>query len=723
MTSGSPGSDAVRAQFQTDGNAAAPNGATLGIDIGGTFADIVLMGVDARMYKTKVASSFRDMKNGIVPGIVDLLRESGIAPADIGVVIHGTTVATNAILEQKGALTGLLTTSGFRDVLELARLRRPSSYDSFWDKPVPLVRRAHRLELDERLDHQGMVIRLLDPDQVRERLAQLQRDGVSSVAVCLLHSHRNNAHERAIQEIACAEFPALHLSLSCDVSPEIKEYERTSTTVINAYVQPVVERYIGIFVDELRRIGVDCPLHIMQSNGGMVNSELARRFPVTIIESGPAAGILATSYLARASAANNLIALDVGGTTAKASLINDGNITVSNEFEVGAGLNVGNRFSKGGGYPIRVPSVDVAEVGSGGGSIAWIDSGGVLTVGPRSAGAEPGPACYGTGGTEPTVTDANVVLGYLNPERLAGGRMRINRLLAVRAIEDRVAKPLGISTLEAAYGIYQIANANMMRAVRAVSTDRGKDPRAHDLVAFGGAGPVHGADMASLLDMTRVLIPVSPGLFSAVGLHFADTTRDFVRSLLAKLAHLSSEELVARLRTLTDEAHNSLRQLGFGDHVRQVNLRVDLRHMGQSHELSVTPPPLDASDFHASLIEKFAQAHEASYGFRGDSESIEIVNLRAAAVGLSLKLAYAKLWQALARTADHVQPAGTREAYFGPVTGLVRCDVIPGRHAIVGRLLVGPAIIEEFDTTIVVPPGFEATVDTLGNVTILRRSS
>lgn len=698
------------------------SGATLGIDIGGTFADIVVLGADARMYKAKVASSFRDLKNGIIPGIVDLLQDSGIVPGEVRAVIHGTTVATNAILEQKGALTGLLTTRGFRDVLELARLRRPGSYDSFWDKPVPLVRRAHRLELDERLEHNGSVTTPIEPKQVRQRLAQLAQDGVSSVAVCLLHSYTNSEHERTIERIAREEFPQLHLSLSCDVSPEIKEYERTSTTVINAYVQPVVERYISKFSDELRRIGVDCPLYIMQSNGGMVTSELARRFPVTIIESGPAAGILATSYLARAAAAGNLIALDVGGTTAKASLINDGTITVSNEFEVGSGLNAGSRLAKGGGYPIRVPSVDVAEVGSGGGSIAWIDSGGVLTVGPKSAGAEPGPACYAAGGSEPTVTDANVVLGYLNPERLAGGRMRIDHLLAERAIEQRIAKPLGIGTLEAAYGIYQIANANMMRAVRAVSSDRGKDPRAYDLVAFGGAGPLHGASMASLLDMTKVLVPVSPGLFSAVGLHFADTTRDFVRSSLTKLDSLSSADLVGKLRALQEEAHTSLRHLGFDDADRQVVLRVDLRHMGQSHELSVAPPPLDDPGFRENLAEMFAQLHEATYGFRGESSATEVVNLRAAAIGLSGKVPYADLWLALARTNDSDVVGGERDAYFGPEHGLVKCRIVRGRQAMAGTLS-GPAIIEEFDTTIVVPPGFAAKLDTLGNVTIARRSA
>ena len=707
-------------KLQAGIHAVSTTSATLGIDIGGTFSDIVIIASDACMYKTKVASSFKDIKNGIITGIVDLLKESGISPSDIGAVVHGTTVATNAILEQKGALTGLLTTRGFRDVLELARLRRPSSYDSFWDKPLPLVRRAHRLELDERLDHNGTVTIALNLDQVRQLLKHFLREGVTSVAVSLLHSYGNSLHERMIEGIARSEFPELHLSLSCDVSPEIREYERTSTTVINAYVQPVVDRYIATFSDELRRIGVDCPIHIMQSNGGMVNAEFARRFPVTIIESGPAAGILATSYLAQASNAANLIAFDVGGTTAKASLINDGNITVSNEFEVGSGLNSGSRLSKGGGYPIRVPSVDVAEVGSGGGSIAWIDSGGVLTVGPMSAGAEPGPACYAAGGNDPTVTDANVVLGYLNPERLAGGRMQIDRRLAAKAIEERIAKPLGLDILEAAYGIYQIANANMMRAVRAVSTDRGKDPSGYELVAFGGAGPVHGADMANLLEMKRVLIPVSPGLFSAVGLHFADTTRDFVRSLLFKLDHMSSENLVDRLKAITEDAHNSLRQLGFGDDARQVHLKADLRYMGQSHELSISPPPIDTQDFKASLAEKFAQTHEITYGFRGESEAIEIINLRAAAIGLSLKLPYSKLWQAMERSEYREQTIGMRDAYFGPANGLVRCQILSGRKSITGSQLFGPAIIEEFDTTILVPPGFTATLDSLGSVTIAR---
>jgi N-methylhydantoinase A len=696
---------------------------TVGIDIGGTFTDIVIVRTDGRMYKTKVSSSFGDTVNGIVAGLRDLLTENGIAPSEVTQIVHGTTVATNAILEHKGALTGLLTTAGFRDVLEIGRLRRPSLYDIFWDKPRPLVRRAYRLELNERMNHRGEVQVELDPAEVREQVAALRRAGVKSVAITLLNSYANPQHEAQIAAIIREEHPDLFISVSTEILPEIREYERSSTTVVNAYIQPVVEGYLETLTREFAEIGLKAPLYIMQSNGGMSDSDSARRFPVNIVESGPAAGVLATSYLSDQTGMKNLIAFDMGGTTAKASLIEDGKLSISTEYEVGAGLNVGRRLNKGAGYPIRVPSVDIAEVGAGGGSIAWIDPGGAMQVGPQSAGAEPGPVCYGAGGTEPTVTDANVVLGYMNPKHLAGGRLKIDRDLAYKAIKEKVADPLGMSVEEAAHGIHTIANANMIRAVRAVTTERGRDPRDYSLVCFGGAGPIHAPAMALSLDIPSVIVPIAPGLFSAIGLHFADTTRDFVQTFLRRLTDETGEELRAGLAKLKASSIDFLRDKGFGPEKSSVELNVDVRFFGQAYELTIPIESELAADagLVTTLRERFAREHKLMYGHGSPGDLIELVNLRGRAVGRSVKMPYRELVDSISTAGKATMAGGQsveRKAYFGAAHGFVQAMVLSDRSDLGSVAVKGPLIIEEFDTTVVIPPGATARLDELGNLVV-----
>lgn len=696
--------------------------ATIGIDIGGTFTDIVMLLSDGRMFKTKVSSSFSDALNGIIAGVRDLLKDGGIAPAKVGSVIHGTTVATNAILEHKGARTGLLTTAGFRDVLEIGRLRRPSLYDIFWSKPAPLVRRALRSEVAERIASDGAILQQVDLAQVRTEIQALCDRGVESLAVCLLNAYVNPSHERLIAELARREFPRLHLSVSTEILPEIREYERTSTTVINAYIQPVVEHYIDTLISQLMSIGVTCPLHIMQSNGGMIDGNEARKFPVTIVESGPAAGVLASSYLASQTGIRNLISFDMGGTTAKASMIEHGEISVSSEYEVGAGLNSGRRLMKGGGYPIRIPSVDISEVGAGGGSIAWIDSGGAMQVGPHSAGAEPGPACYGAGGAKPTVTDANVVLGYMNPSVLAGGRLTIDARLSYRAIKETLADPLGMNVKECAFGIHTIANANMMRAVRSVSTERGRDPRLYRLVSFGGAGAIHAAGIAAMLNIPEVVIPVSPGLFSAIGLHFADTTRDFVRTFLKRIGVADVEQVRTVLAELKEQCNLFLDSGGFDRGLRDLRFSADLRYLGQAHEINIAIAQdiPNAETLKNTLVEDFAVEHEKLYGHRRDAALVELVNLRAKAIGRAEKVDYRELWDALDANRTHNEEAGRRQAYFGPSFGVLDCTVLGSRRQLGGDTVRGPLIVEEFDTTIVVPPSSAARMDEFGNVLISR---
>ena len=470
----------------------------VGVDIGGTFTDIVVLRPDGRLDKLKVPSTPADYSQAIIDGVRAYCDEHDLAPADIAEFVHATTVATNAILERKGARTALLTTEGFRDVLELRRIRIPLSYDLDWEKPVPLVERALRFEVKERLDATGNVLTALDPATLEPVLAQLKAADVQAVAVCFLHSYRNAAHESVVGDIVRRHLPQVLVSLSCEVLPEMLEFERTSTTVVNAYIAPLITHYLQALRAKLAAGNVRAPLLVMQSNGGLISAVSAMRRPVTIIESGPAAGVVAAARLARECGYPNVITFDMGGTTTKASIVERGEMLRAHEYEVGSAVSVSSRLVRGSGYLIRIPVIDVSEVGAGGGSISRLDSGGALRVGPRSAGAVPGPACYGQGNNEPTVTDANMVLGYLVADSLAGGSLKVDRGLALTAIET-IAGPAGMTALDAAFGIHTVANSNMVRAIKSVSVERGRDPAEFVMMAFGGAGPIHAAGVAEEL--------------------------------------------------------------------------------------------------------------------------------------------------------------------------------------------------------------------------------
>ena len=483
----------------------------IGIDIGGTFTDIVVIGDDGSAATRKVSSTPADYARGIVDGLADLMDSTTLTGPAIREIIHGTTVATNAILEHKGARTGLITTEGFRDVLEIRRLRMPELYNLLYQKPLPLVERYLRREVSERMSSQGTVILPLDENQVREVLRYFEREGVESIAVCLINSYANGEHEQRIGNIVAETTPRTPCSLSSEILPEVREYERTSTTVINAYVRPIVERYLKTLLGQLEAVGVKAPVLIMQSNGGILSARTAMEKPVHIVESGPAAGVVAARIVAGRAGVDNAIAFDMGGTTAKASMIENGNIQVTSDFEVGTHLSASGINLAGGGYAMKVPVIDISEVGAGGGSVIWIDQGGSLQVGPRSAGSVPGPACYGLGGTEATVTDANVILGYLNPAHLAGGSLRLDASLSRKTVDTQVAQPLHLSLEEAALAAHVVANVRMVGAIKAVSTQRGRDPRESALIAFGGNGPVHAAGIAKLLEMNRDHCAAGPG--------------------------------------------------------------------------------------------------------------------------------------------------------------------------------------------------------------------
>src|SRR5450830_959917 len=479
-------------------------GVRVGCDIGGTFTDIVLALPDGRLFVNKTSTTPDNLGRAIVSGIGALIKQAGVAPGDITEVVHGTTTASNTILQKVGARTGLLTTEGFRDVLEIGRIRTPTMFDLGWSKPEPLATRRWRRGISERIDAQGRIVTPINAAQVLSETQELVDEGVSSMAICFLNSHVNPTHELAAQALLREHFPALLLSVSCEVLPEIKEYERTSTTVVNAYILPAMRSYLAHLKDDLTRMGITASLQVMASNGGMMGISSASEKPVFAVASGPAGGVAGAVEIGALGGDSDLIVFDMGGTTAKASIIANGRPSLTNEYEFRDGISSPSRLLQGGRYRPKVPANQNPEGRPGGGSIAWIDAGGLLCVGPESAGAHPGPACYGNGNERPTVADANMVLGYLNPHALAGGSLPVSPELSRAAIARHIAEPLGLDVLAAAHGVRQVANVNMARAIRAVTVERGRDPRDMSMIAFGGGGPLHAVSVARLLGIRRV---------------------------------------------------------------------------------------------------------------------------------------------------------------------------------------------------------------------------
>jgi N-methylhydantoinase A len=688
----------------------------VGVDIGGTFTDIVLLGADGRIHTKKVSSSVDDYARAIGEGLREVFQETGLGGAAVDEVLHGTTVASNAILELRGARTGLLTTRGFRDVLEIRRLRMPRLYDLTWDKPAPLVERHLRLEVDERVSARGEVTRPLDLAGVERALDQLLAARIEALAVCLVNAYANPVHEQRIAALVRRRCPGLPLSVSSEVLPEIKEYERTSSTVINSYVMPVVQRYLGSLRRGLGEIGVTAPLLIMQSSGAVMTDEAAARTPMHIIESGPAAGVIGAQALARRIGQDRLITFDMGGTTAKASIVEDGEVSRAAEYQVGGGIMLGSRLLTGSGYVLRVSAIDLAEVGAGGGSVVWIDAGGSLQVGPRSAGATPGPVCYDLGGQEPTVTDANVILGYLNPAHLVGGAVKLNAARAAAVFEEAVARPLGLSTVHAAYGAHLIAAANMMRAIKAVSSERGRDPREYALFAFGGNGPLFAAGMAAQLEMRRVVVPPAPGLFSSFGLLYSDVGHHYVRTWRGVTRRLDLAALNAAWRHMEAEARAELAREGFTGAAVGLRRAADLRYAGQSFELTV---PVEAGPLGAAALARleaaFGAEHERTYGHRaGPDEPVELVTLRLVAQGAPDR---PRVPERVSGDRRGGGPAGgERRAYFGPGAGWRPARVLA--RADLAAPVTGPAVVEEYDATCLVPPDARASLDAWGNIVV-----
>ena len=696
---------------------ASPRRVRIGVDVGGTFTDIVLRLPDGSLRVAKVPSTPDDPGVAVVAGLADLLPATGVDPGAVAEVVHGTTVASNTILQKRGARVGLLTTRGFRDVLEIGRVRMPDLFDLTWEKPAPLVPRRLRLEVDERIAADGSVVRPLDAAGCAAAADRLVALGAEAIAVCFINSYRNAAHERAALDLLSARHPSVDVTASCLVLPEIKEYERTSTTVVNAYLRPVMRRYLATLAEGLSRIGVGAPLLVVASNGGVVGADAAGERPAFAVGSGPAAGVAGAARLGRAMAEENLIVFDMGGTTAKASLVEGGRLSLTTEYEFRDGISTSSRFIKAGGYMLKVPAIDVAEVGAGAGSIAAIDAGGLLRVGPESAGAAPGPACYGRGGERPTVTDANVALGYLNPEYLAGGELRLDAALGRRAIERDVAGPLGLGLVEAAHGVRAVANASMARAIRSVTIERGRDPRDFTLVAFGGSGPVHAWDVAAALDIRRILVPVSPGVFTAVGMLASDVEHHLVRAAGGPLGPSALEAANARLDEMEREARASLAAEGYaGEHAR-IECRADLRYAGQASELIIPIPGgrLGAEALPA-LRQAFEREYAQTYGY-ATGEEIELVNVRIVATGLlSDRLDFAA---ARAARAGAPRVRTRRAVCFDRQGPAVDTPVWP-REDVSAEGRAGPLVVENYDSTVVVPPGAMIRRDRLDNLVITR---
>ena len=678
----------------------------LGVDVGGTFTDLVLHKVETnRLEFAKTPSTPANQSEGVTTGTLQLVNRLGISPEAIAFFIHGTTVATNTLLERKGARTALIVTKGFRDVLQIGRQDRPDLYDWRIRRPEPIVPRRLRFEVTERVLHTGEVIEPVSDADVAEVVQSLKDEEVEAVAVCLLHSYAHPDHEQQVGNAIREALPDVTLSISSEVVPEFKEYERMSTAAINAFVAPVMSRYLRDLQSSITEQGIDSGLHIMQSNGGTMGADTAVEKPVHTILSGPAAGVIGSVGLAAQAGESNTISVDMGGTSFDVCLSYQGEVRRTQDSEIER-------------LPIKVPMVDIHTLGAGGGSIAWIDPGGAMRVGPQSAGADPGPACYGQGGTEATVTDANLLLGRLSPDAFLGGRMKLDVDLARKAVQERIAGPLDLGLEEAAEGIVRVVNAGMIKGIRVVSVAKGYDPREFTLVTFGGAGPVHAAELAAELDIPRVLVPIAPGVTSAMGLLMADLRHDLVRTVLMSSADAKASDLGETYADLETEALAQMDREGVpSDEVALVRT-ADVRYLGQGYELevpvsggAVTDSELDA------VYGRFHDAHTRAYGHASPDRPLEVVNLRTTAL--------VKLPQPRLEKADLVGDANpdrarreSRDVVFHNKS--ISTTVYDRTKLIAGDSLEGPAIVEQLDSTTVVWPEQTANVDQYGNLVLGR---
>jgi N-methylhydantoinase A len=687
------------------------------IDIGGTFTDVLLYDEQhGRLWTAKVHSTPEDPARAFLKGLGVALKKADVDIQAVDAIAHGTTIVTNTLLEGKTVRVGLLVTQGFRDLLEIGRQVRPALYDLFADRLPPLVPRQRVFEVRERVDAQGKVLTPLDEEQARAQIEALAREDVESLAIVLLFSFLNPEHETRLFALARKYFSEKFIFLSNQISPEFREYERASTTVVAAAVAPRVLTYLNSIGMELEARGWNQDaFSLMHSGGGLLPANQAGERPHTLIESGPAAGVIATAKLARELDLERVIAFDMGGTTAKASLILNGKLQYTTEYEVGGETHRAGR-ALGSGYPVRFPMVDIAECGAGAGSLAWIDPGGHLKVGPRSAGADPGPACYSRGGTQPTITDAYLTLGFLSPKTFLGGEMPLDSALAAKAIETHVAKPLGLHLEEAASGVLEIANANMLHILRLVSIQRGYDPRDFSLVAYGGAGPLHATKLAEQMSIRQVIVPRYPALFSTLGLLYANPSADFTQTVMLTLDSENMPVLQAMLKKLETQAEDWFKGSAIPKKERQLQALADVRYLHQNYELTIELAlgKLN-SKYLEQLYESFHAVHKQAYGHSTPGETIQVVNMRLRAVHEHDKPKLEPI-ESVNTSDKMVQNVGHRNICLRG--NRITCPVYPRVGLRAGQHLAGPLVVQEREATILVEKGWVLTVDIWGNLLI-----
>jgi N-methylhydantoinase A len=686
----------------------------IGVDIGGTFTDIALVEeTSGRIGVAKVPTTPTDLAEGVIRGLELAMRRYEVIPTEVGLLSHATTVVTNAILQESGARAALITTRGFRDVLELRRSARADLYDLFQDAPATLIPRRRRFEITERVGADGNIVTALAENEIDGLIAALKAERVDAIAVSLVFSFLNPGHERQLGVRLRAELPDVPVYLSSDVLPEIKEFERTSTTAC-AYVGPILASYLAR-LEQVTRSRALPQLYLMGSNGGILEVAEAVAMPALAVESGPAAGVVAAALLARQTGRANLLSFDMGGTTAKASLIREGHYETTPEYEVGGGSSM-TRWMNGAGHPIRVPVIDLAEVSAGGGSIAWVDRAGALRVGPKSAGALPGPACYGRGGSEPTVTDCNLLLGYLDQGSLLDGELRIDHGAAEAAVRKALAEPLGVDMRTAAAAVIDVVNHAMAEVLKIVSVQRGHDPRDFVLAAFGGAGPLHAAALARELGIAEVICPPIPGAFSALGLIGTDLKRDYVQTLYVTTDTVDPATLEAAFAALERKGAAMLDRAGVAPERRRFERSVDARYARQSYELPipVPPGPIGLPEI-GKIAETFHNRHLQTYGHDNRSEPVQIVSVRLAAIGTIPPLL---IRDTPARSGTDAAKS-KRQLWFREA-GAVDAIIYDRRRMPPGLKVAGPGVIESLESTILVPPGWQARMNEDGCVHLTR---
>ena len=676
----------------------------VGIDIGGTFTDLVGC-VDGKIVTSKTSTVPSDPTRGVA----DSLALAHCKMPELAEILHGSTIAINTVLERKGARTALITTRGFRDVYSIGRSNRIEAFNLFFHRPKPLASRELTFELDERMTFKGEALKPLDEAQVRELVQQLKTLGIDAVAVCLIHSYANPAHERRVGEILRAEAPDMFVTLSSEILREYREYERSSTTALNAYIGPRVRNYLRRLESFLRGEKFDGKIHIMRSNGGVMSIKVAQEQPVSMMESGPVAGMIGAGKLAEHLGLGRCVGFDMGGTTAKASLITNGAPAIEEGYVIGDHAS---------GQPMQLPVVDIVEVGAGGGSIAWCDANGGIHVGPQSAGADPGPACYGKGSVDPVVTDADVILGRINTERFLNGGMKLDRAAAERAVKGKLGDRLGLTVPEAALGIAKIADSSMSLAVRAVSVNKGVDPRDSSIIAFGGAGPLHAVAIAREIFVPKVVIPKMPGTFSALGMLMASWRQDYVRTLIGRLGKLNAKEVGGIFEELAEAGQAQLAHDGVSQSVADFRFYADLRYVGQEHAIAIpVRDPTELTGDSTNLQKLFNAEHSQRYGQDAPDESMEIVNVRLVVTSARADT-LAERWLTEPWIPEAPTPEGVRDVIFDDPANPQKARIVWRPSLPAGTRIDGPAVIEEPNSTILIHPGDSAVVTAAGHLII-----